>query len=222
MWTFPARSLAPGGYLVVFASGKDRRPTNPASPLHTNFKLGNAGESLGLYSPDSPRVWQHGFAPYPEQRNDISYGYDPGGNERYFDVPTPGAPNGVSTIAGVCAPVHLNVQRGFFATPFDLIATCPTPGAVLRYTTDGAEPTADSPVLPPSLRIASTTLFRVAAFKSGFLPSRTETHSYFFNLSPGLRSLPALSIVTATNNLYGPSGILGIQGGTTPAARGRR
>lgn len=214
LWTFPARSLAPGGYLVVFASGKDRRPTNPASPLHTNFKLGNAGESLGLYSPDSPRVWQHGFAPYPEQRNDISYGYDPGGNERYFDVPTPGAPNGVSTIAGVCAPVHLNVQRGFFATPFDLIATCPTPGAVLRYTTDGAEPTADSPVLPPSLRIASTTLFRVAAFKSGFLPSRTETHSYFFNLSPGLRSLPALSIVTATNNLYGPSGILGIQGGT--------
>jgi len=214
LWTFPARTLAPNGYLVIFASGKDRRPTNPASPLHTNFRLGSTGESLALYTPDSPRVLRHGFTPYPEQRNDISYGYDPGDNERYFDVPTPGAPNGVSTIIGVCAPVHLNVQRGYFAYAFDLIATCPTPGAVLRYTTDGAEPTTDSPVLPSPLRIASTTLFRVAAFKADFLPSRPETHSYFFNLSPGLRSLPALSIVTASNHLYGPSGILGIQGGT--------
>jgi hypothetical protein len=42
----------------------------------------------------------------------------------------------------------------------------------------------------------------------------TITHSYLFNLPAALRSLPVLSIVTATNHLYGSSGILGIQGGT--------
>lgn len=214
LWTFPPRTLAPNAYLVVFASGKDRRSTNPASPLHTNFKLSDSGEHLGLYTPDAPRALMHGFSPYPEQRNDISYGYDPGDNERYFATVTPGAANGISTVLGVCAPVHVNVNRGHFATPFDLTASCATPGAVLRYTTNGAEPTSNSPLLPASLRIANTTLFRVAAFKSNHLPSRTVTHSYFFNLPASLRSLPVISIVTATNNLYGPSGILGIQGGT--------
>ena len=43
-WTFPAVSIAPGGYLVVFASAKNRSTT----PLHTNFKLDNDGEYLAL------------------------------------------------------------------------------------------------------------------------------------------------------------------------------
>jgi len=213
LWTFPARTLAPNAYLIVFASGKDRHPTNVASRPHTNFKLGNDGEHLALYTPDSPRVQMHGFTPYPEQRNDISYGYDPGDNERYFASPTPGTANGISTVVGVCAPVHVNVNRGHFVTPFDLTASCATPGATLRHTTDGSEPTGSSPVFPGSRRIASTTLFRIAAFKSNHLPSKTVTHTYFFNLPASVRSLPVFSIVTASNNLYGPSGIIGISGG---------
>jgi hypothetical protein len=213
LWTFPARTLAPNTYLVIFASGKDRRSTNPGANLHTNFKLGNPGEHLALYTPDSPRVLMHGFTPYPEQRNDISYGYDPGGNERYFATPTPGGPNGVSTILGVCAPVHVNVNRGHFITPFDLTASCPTLGAVLRYTTDGSEPTSSSTLFPGSLRVSATTLLRIAAFKPNYLSSKTETHSYFFNLSASIRSLPVISIVTGTNHLFGRTGIMGIQGG---------
>jgi hypothetical protein len=219
LWTFPARTLAPGGYLVIFASGKDRRSTNINAALHTNFKLGNSGEHLALYTADSPRVLQHGFTPYPEQRNDVSYGYDPGDNERYFAAPTPGGLNGVSSIIGVCAPVHVNVNRGHFTTPFTLTASCPTPGAELRYTTDGSEPTAGSLLFPGSLNILATTLFRIAAFKPNHLPSATATHSYFFNLSASIRSLPVISIVTASNRLYGPSGILGINGGYYDSAQ---
>ena len=213
LWTFPARTLAPNAYLVVFASGKDRRSTNTSANLHTNFKLGNPGEPLALYTPDSPRVLMHGFTPYPEQRNDISYGYDTGDIARYFAAPTPGAANGLSTIVGVVEPVHVNVNRGHFTTPFALIASCPTPGAVLRYTTDGSEPTASSTLFPSSLQITNTTLFRVAAFKANHLPAKTVTHSYFFNLPENVRSLPVISIVTSTNHLYSTNGILGIQGG---------
>jgi hypothetical protein len=61
LWTFPARTLNPGQYLVVFASGKDRRPTSTSSNLHTNFKLAAGGEPLGLYSADSPRQLVSGF-----------------------------------------------------------------------------------------------------------------------------------------------------------------
>jgi hypothetical protein len=214
LWVFPARTLAPNSYLIVFASGKDRRSTNSAEPLHTNFKLGNAGEHLGLYTPDSPRRVEDEFNLYPEQRNDVSYGLDSQGIPFYYALPTPGAPNGVSTIIGVCGPVHANVSRGHFTTPFTLTLSCPTPVTTLRYTTDGAEPTASSAIFPSSLTLSNTTLFRAAAFKNNYLPSKTITHSYLFNLPASIRSLPVLSIVTASNNLYGPSGILGISGGS--------
>ncbi|MCX6895839.1 MAG: lamin tail domain-containing protein, partial [Verrucomicrobia bacterium] len=210
-WIFPARTLAPGDYLVVFASGKNRKPA--VGQLHTNFKISPGGEPLGLYSPDSPRKLVSGFAPYPEQRNDISYGLDLYGQLRYFATPTPGVPNGFSTITGVVAPVQVNVSRGYFTAPFALAASCATPGAVVNYTVDGSEPTEANAPLPASLTITNTTLFRVAAFKTNCLPSKTTTHTYFFNLPDGLHSLPMCSVVTATNNLFGPTGILGIHGG---------
>lgn len=48
-WHFPATNLPPGGFLVIFASGKDRRA--PGRRLHTNFKLGDAGGGLSLRGP---------------------------------------------------------------------------------------------------------------------------------------------------------------------------
>ena len=41
-WRFPAIAIAPGGYLIVCASGKARN--DPDSELHANFSLENAGE----------------------------------------------------------------------------------------------------------------------------------------------------------------------------------
>jgi len=71
-WKFPAVTLEADAYLVVFASGKDR--SNPAGPLHTNFKLGRTGEYLGLVHPDGVTVASE-FAPgYPIQAPDVSYG----------------------------------------------------------------------------------------------------------------------------------------------------
>lgn len=71
-WEFPAVTLGPGDYLVVFASGKDRR--DPAGELHTNFKLSGDGEYLALVRPDGATATSE-FAPaYPVQAPDISYG----------------------------------------------------------------------------------------------------------------------------------------------------
>jgi len=72
MWAFPEVTLAPGGYLLVFASNKDRRV--PGQPLHTNFALAAAGEYLGLIAPDGVTVATE-FAPaYPPQQPDVSFG----------------------------------------------------------------------------------------------------------------------------------------------------
>jgi len=69
-WRFPAVTLAPKGFLVVFASGKNR--TSPR--LHANFSLATEGEYLALVKPDGQTIATE-FAPqFPEQYADVSYG----------------------------------------------------------------------------------------------------------------------------------------------------
>ena len=70
-WRLPATSLAPGGFLVVFASGKNR--ATAGEPLHTNFRLDVGGEYLALMAPDG-RVASE-FAPtYRPQYPGVSFG----------------------------------------------------------------------------------------------------------------------------------------------------
>lgn len=71
-WRFPETNLVAGGFLVVFASGKDRRA--PGAPLHTNFRLDTDGEYLALVAPDGVRVVSSYAPVYPAQLPNISYG----------------------------------------------------------------------------------------------------------------------------------------------------
>jgi hypothetical protein len=70
-WRFPAETLPPNGYLVVFASNKNRRTAG--APLHTNFRLDSAGEYLALVRPDGTNVVSE-YSPYPPQAGRLSYG----------------------------------------------------------------------------------------------------------------------------------------------------
>ena len=71
-WTFPAVTMESGAYLVVFASGKDRK--DPAKELHTNFRLSSNGEYLALVKPDGKTITTEFKPQYPEQFQDESYG----------------------------------------------------------------------------------------------------------------------------------------------------
>ncbi len=74
-WRFPATNLNAGAYMVIFASGKDRRI--PGRPLHTNFRLTGSGEFLALVEADGTTIafdFGEKFAP---QVPNISYGIVP-------------------------------------------------------------------------------------------------------------------------------------------------
>lgn len=71
-WTFPEVSLNAGGYLLVFASGKDRRL--PGEELHANFRLNADGDYLGLVRPDGVTVVHDFGLLFPEQLLDYSFG----------------------------------------------------------------------------------------------------------------------------------------------------
>jgi hypothetical protein len=210
-WIFPEVVLPSGQFLVVFASGKDRKPTAPGTRMHTNFKLSAGGEYLGLYNAESPRQAMSEFAPrYPEQRPDVSYGRA-GEEWGYFANPTPGAVNGGAMLSGMVEPVHFSLPRGFYDRPVQLHLSSPTAGASIFYTLDGSEPTRERGIhYQEPISITRTMLVRAAAFEEGMLPSKIQTHTYLYTLSPARRSLPVLSLVTATNNLWGPTGIMEI------------
>jgi hypothetical protein len=71
-WALPATNLPPGGFLIVFASGKNRRI--PGEELHASFRLAAAGEYLALLTP--ALAVATAFSPtFPAQLPDVAYGW---------------------------------------------------------------------------------------------------------------------------------------------------
>ncbi len=208
-WIFPAVSLAAKRYLLVFASAKDRASAAPNAKLHTNFKIGH-GDPIALYSPDSPRrLVSYVDSKRPDQRPDYSYGRDPEGHWRFYNRGTPGTQNPPSVIDESVEPVHFSVKRGYFNTPFSLSLSTGTKGAEIWYTTNGSLPSKTNGVLyTEPIQINTTRVIRAAGFGENMLVSPVATHTYLFGLPANRRAIPAMSITTATNNLYGPTGIM--------------
>ncbi|MBC8372139.1 MAG: lamin tail domain-containing protein, partial [Planctomycetes bacterium] len=108
-WQFPDATpdpditIAPGGYMVVFASGQDDEdyPYHDGTYYHTNFKLSpdDGDEDVVLVEDDGTTI-AHAYYDYPEQFKDISYGIYLGsawwdtlvgeGAPLSYHVPTPG------------------------------------------------------------------------------------------------------------------------------------
>ena len=251
-FVLPSRTIPAQGYLVVFATGKDRRPVS--GEIHANFGTDADGEFLGLYSSDSPRIELFSFRPeFPPQRADVSYGLDGTGELVYFESPTPGTANSLaSALDGIVADPIFNFERGFYDEGFDLEIASPTSDTDIRYTTNGTKPTPTrGTIYNGPIRIQGTTsravpTIRAIAYRSGYLSSRVVTHTYVFpemvarqpsnpsgfpsswngatadyqmdpdvalsaryrdRLIDGLRSIPAISIVTDNNSIFGSSGI---------------
>lgn len=185
-WVFPNLTLGAGQYLIVFASGKDRKTTAANATNHTNFRLTlSGGGYLGLFSAQYPRVAVSEIN-YPDQRADISYGRTAGGSLAHFATLTPrGANNEASAVNGFALPPHASVKSGFFDQPFNLVLSTETPGAEVRYTLDGKVPTAASEIYTAPIAVAGlpnkgVTTIRAASFRTGMVPSTVTTRTYIF------------------------------------------
>jgi len=180
-WSFPQMTLSTGEYLVVFASGEDRRDAE--GELHTNFKLSGGGEYLALVKSNGLAV-VHEYDPvFPEQLADISYGIstNAGGQLLYFTTPTPDGPNVGETMLGEVADTKFSVDRGFYSRPFTVAITTETPGAEIRYTVDGSTPNeVHGALYSGPVSISGTTTLRAVAYRPGYRPSDIDTQTYIF------------------------------------------
>ena len=136
-WRFPAVTLSPGQFKLIWASAKNR--TNATAPLHTNFKLDRGGGYLALFDADTNVI--SAFSTFPSQFTDVSYGRDRllSGVVGYYATPTPGASNTAHFSGRVDAPAFSH-KRGFYDTNFPLVLTSETASATIYFTTNGTPP----------------------------------------------------------------------------------
>jgi hypothetical protein len=182
-WTFPDVTLPGHAYLVVFASGKNRKTVQPGLHLHTNFKLKKSSEFVGLYNILEGKFIDQIAPQYPPQLRDMAYGrYGEALTYGYLARPSPGEPNDDGQAwSGLTTPVEFSPGRGFYDRPLTVELTTKMPDAAIRYTLDGSEPdqTNGLPYTGP-IPVDHTSLIRAAAFKPDHLPAASVTHSYIF------------------------------------------
>ncbi len=117
-WVFPEVTIQPQGYLLVWASGKNRAKID--SLLHTNFSISASGEELLLTN--SAETLIDAVAPIAVTR-DVSYERtaDGAGTWGFFEASTPGTSNNSSTwYSEILSEIEVSHQGGFCTAPFNL------------------------------------------------------------------------------------------------------
>jgi hypothetical protein len=210
-WTFPNVSIPAGGYLVVICDNADISSPAVGGYLHTNFKLDTDGEYLALTDAAGQVVSQL-LPAYPRQLPFQSYARDPAsGAWKYTDIATPGSANTGPYYQGVVASPTPSVPGRFYSGSVSVSLSSTTQGAVVRYTTDGTEPTSSSAIASGAVVLSTATALRARAFLDGWLPSDVVTHTYLINQSTARQSLPAFCLTgNIQRTFYRPFGVFAI------------
>jgi hypothetical protein len=126
----------------------------------------------------------------------VSYGRKKGSMTcAYYAAPTRGEENKGSTFTGYAPAPVFTPDGGYSSTRY---VECKAPGAEVRYTTDGTEPTEKSPRFKGKIEITKDTAFRAKAFSSKLLPS-TEVCATFLLQR---HDLPVVAVVSDKDGLY--------------------
>lgn len=193
----PAKVVAPGQYVIIYC---DKAETG----MHTSFRLESGkGGGVWLFKGDETVDVIKDLKKQPAPN--IAYGRTTDGADKwgYQAVPTPGKQNCGKTCKDVLGNPIFSVPGSIVSGNVTLELSTPegTPeGTVIRYTTDGSEPTETSSAYNTSLKFTKTTVVRAKLFCDGYLSPRSTTHSYLFHGRDV--TLPVVSIVTDKKYFY--------------------
>lgn len=213
-WSFPdGVEIAANGYFVVAATGLDLSPGADGTTYHhTNFRLSTSGDRIVLTRPDGMVEDQLG-SNYPPQSWRYTYGRQDDGVLGYLSSGTPGAANLGPALHVAPAPPEVSIEGGFHPSMVNLTLSTETPGAVIRYTTDGKDPLNGIDYATP-ISITENTVIRAQSFRSGAIPSAIITHTYLINQGAAFQSLPAMILSgDPGKTFYGPNSSNGPENG---------
>ena len=201
-WTLPNQTIGAKQHVLVCCDKE-------AKKLHTDFRL-ETGKGMEVYLFKSGSVVDQVTGLKKQPAPNISYGRntDGGNTWGYQLTPTPNASNA----GGICEHDHILGTPVFsepgrvYAQKHDITLTLSLPegspeGTIIRYTTDGSEPTpVNGTTYSGHITIKTTTCIRAKLFCDGWLSPRSTTHSYIFHGRDV--TLPVISINTDEHHLY--------------------
>ena len=224
LWSFPAGASIPAnGYYVVLATDLNLTPEEDGTTYpHTNFKLSSGGDRL-LLSDSGGNPVDTMSSEYPSQSWRYSYGRQTDGTFGYLALATPGGVNSGPALGVSPAAPSFSIEGGFHPSGVSVALSSSTSGAVIRYSTDGSDPTGGTIYTSP-VSISSNGILRAKSFLGNSIPSETVTHTYLIGENAARQSLAAICLggdekltFYGPNTSDGPSdgeGIFAINGGT--------
>jgi len=184
-------TLHAGEYMLFWADDLDEFN-------HTNFKLGRAGEYIGLYDSQGNVIDDVSFG---YQEDDLSFGRIAGNLESwaFYEVATPGSVNSDTYLSGRAENPVFSISGGYYNGNQSITLSSSDPSVQFRYTLDGTIPDESDLLYSQSIVIDSTTALRVRSFANGKLPGDVITQTYFIDEEI---NLPFVSLVTEPDNLF--------------------
>lgn len=186
-----------GWYLTDNRAGEPRQPLSGtlaagayALVSPEAFGIAATGETLFLY--DGEGHLRDLFDTGALDRSITSGRLRDGTRGRVFFLEaTPGAGNSAAYALGRTPAPLASDATLYHETPFTLTLRCADPLAVIRYTLDGSEPTAASPVYESPFTVSGNTTLRAVAKREGYLESQPITATYLFEPP---HTLPVVSV----------------------------
>jgi hypothetical protein len=201
-WQLPSRTIGSHQHLLLYCDKEDKGH-------HAPYRI-DSGKSDGIWLFQNGEIADCVLKLKKQPAPNIAYGRETDGSEKwgYQATPTPGAANCGKLCSDLLGDPVFSKPGQVFTNGgrIRLFITLPEgapEGTVIRYTTDGSEPTAESPVFSPFF-IGSTKVVRAKLFCDGYLSPRSTTHSYIFFPSERALTLPVVSIVTDDKYLNDP------------------
>ncbi len=194
----PDKTLAPGEYYTVLASGLANDQSIKKKYVHTTFKLSAGGEVLALFNNEGVLQDKLNIDTLPRGISVGRMAQQDG--IFYFTQPTPGAAN-ANPSSGFVADPKADIPAGRYDAAQTITLSCATQGAAIYYTTDGTVPTAGSTPYTGPIPMNTTGLIRARAFRDGYLDSGTTTATYVIGAS---HTLPVISLVCNPDDLFNP------------------
>lgn len=187
----PELTLGSGEYVVIFCTGSSA--TAPGD-IYAPFALGSTGDHLYLSAADGTLLDYVATGHIPLYG---SFGRMEGENGFfYLSEATPYAANAAGVRRMAAKPVLVG-QEGVFDGVDSVTAELRAAGEI-HYTTDGSEPTAESPVYVEPLVFDSTAVLRAISLEEGCLPSEVLNLSFIINEN---HTLPVVSLMMEPREL---------------------
>jgi hypothetical protein len=192
LWKIPNLAVPAHGYTVIWF---DKLGTG----THASFRIRSNRELLILSNTsgsivDSVRI-EFPFA-------NCTYGRIPDGSSTwaYFTAATQGKTNNSTPVYSQAPRPEFNLKGGIYKGNQHIVLSSPNTGYTIRYTTDGSEPVASSPVYSSEIVLSKTTTVKARSFANNTVPSDVAFNTYFINEHQF--TIPVVSIATDDKYLW--------------------